>query len=64
MPKGKTHKGLKKRIKITAKGKVRYKSSFSGHLMSTKSSNRRRRLRKPAFLTGAVAARIKEMLGV
>ena len=64
MPKGKTHKGLKKRIKVTSKGKVRHKSAFSGHLMSTKSGNRRRRLRKPAFITGAVAARIKEMLGV
>ena len=59
----KTHRGAAKRFKLTAKGKVRYKSSFSGHLMSTKSANRRRRLRKPAFITGAVAARIREMLG-
>lgn len=63
MPKQKTHKGAAKRFKITAKGKVRYKKSFSGHLMSTKSGNRRRSLRKPDFITGALAATIKEALG-
>ncbi len=63
MPKHKTHKGLAKRVKITAKGKVRHKSAFSGHLMSTKSGNRKRSLRKPSFLTGAVAEHVKRMLG-
>ena len=63
MPKNKTHKGASKRFKITAKGKVRYKKSFAGHLMSTKSGNRRRGLRKPDFVTGSLAATIKEALG-
>lgn len=46
MPKQKTHKGLKKRVKVTARRKVLHKASFSGHLMSGKSGNRCRRLRK------------------
>ncbi len=34
MPKLKTHKGLLKRIKITANGKVKWKRAFSSHLNS------------------------------
>ena len=63
MPKMKTHKGLKKRVKITARGKVRFNKSFAGHLMSGKSGNRRRGLRKPAFLTGKNAKKIKAAIG-
>lgn len=46
MPKQKTHKGLAKRFKVTARRKVMHKASFSGHLMSGKSGARCRRLRK------------------
>jgi len=59
MPKMKTHKGLKRRVKVTARGKVRYKRSFAGHLMSGKSGDRRRRLRRPACMTGVMAKKTK-----
>ena len=62
MPKQKTHKGVAKRVRVTAKGKVRYKSSFAGHLMSGKSGNRKRTLRKPRLIEGAMAKRLKEAL--
>ncbi len=63
MPKMKTHKGLKKRFKITANGKVRYKRSNSNHLMSGKSGNRCRGMRRPAIMKGTVQKRIKRALG-
>ncbi|MFH0983873.1 MAG: 50S ribosomal protein L35 [Planctomycetota bacterium] len=63
MPKMKTHKGLRKRVKVTARGKVRYKKSFAGHLMSGKSGNRRRGLRKPSFLSGPTSRKIKAAIG-
>ena len=63
MPKMKTHKGLKKRVKVTANGKVKYKSRNAGHLMSTKSGNRCRSLRKPCTLSGAISKTIKIKLG-
>ncbi len=63
MPKMKTHKGIRKRVKLTASGKVRYKRSFVSHLMSGKSGNRVRRGRKPSFLSGAIAKRVREMVG-
>jgi large subunit ribosomal protein L35 len=54
----KTHKGLKKRIRITATGKVKYKKANSGHLMSGKSGNRCRSLRKPRVLEGTIQHRM------
>ncbi len=63
MPKMKTHKGLKKRVKVTANGKVKYKSRNAGHLMSGKSGNRCRSLRRPCTLNGTVRKAIKIKLG-
>jgi large subunit ribosomal protein L35 len=62
MPKKKTHKGLKKRVKVTASGKVKARKSFTGHLMSGKSSKRRRQLRKPIVIADVYAKCMKEML--
>ncbi|HNQ24479.1 MAG TPA: 50S ribosomal protein L35 [Phycisphaerae bacterium] len=64
MPKMKVHKGLKKRVRVTAKGKVRYKPSFGNHLMSSKSGDRCRRLRRPRILGSVTCKRIKIALGV
>ena len=63
MPKMKTHKGIKQRVKVSARGKVRFKRSFASHLMSGKSGKRARQARRPSFLSGAVAKRIREALG-
>lgn len=60
MPKMKTHKGLKKRIKITARGKVMASAPNKGHLMSGKSGNRRRKLRRKILLSGPNAKRMLE----
>lgn len=63
MPKFKPHKGLRKRVKITARGKVARKMSFGGHLMSHKSGSRCRRLRRTVVLTGKVSQNLKRALG-
>lgn len=64
MPKMKTHKGLLKRVKISARGKVRYNKSNAGHLMSGKDGNRCRRMRKHSSLNNPkLASRIRRMLG-
>jgi len=61
MPKQKTHKGLRKRVKITASGKVRHKRAGGGHLMSGKNAKRRRRVAGSTIMTKVAAkmARIK-----
>jgi large subunit ribosomal protein L35 len=46
----KTHKGMKKRFKVSATGKVSHKRCGSSHLNSHKSGKRIRRLRKKSTL--------------
>jgi len=63
MPKLKTHKGLHKRVKLSARGKVVHKRSCAGHLMSGKSGRRRQRLRRKLAMTGALARKAALALG-
>ncbi len=46
MPKMKCHKGIAKRMRLTARGKLKYNKSGAGHLQSAKSGSRRRKLRQ------------------
>lgn len=62
MPKQKTHKGMKKRFKVTAKGKVKHRKAFRGHKLSHKNARRRRRLRADGVVIGAEAVEIREGL--
>jgi len=64
MPKMKTHKGVKKRFKVSARGKVTHHRPGKSHLLSVKTAKRRRRLRKPQGVTiKALAKRIRRALG-
>ena len=47
MPKLKTHKGLKARVRVTRRGKLVRRKSGKSHLMSSKPAKRRRQLRRP-----------------
>jgi large subunit ribosomal protein L35 len=51
MPKQKVHKGLKKRVKVTASGKIKHKRSGAGHLMSHKSAKHRKRVTSSTVMT-------------
>lgn len=50
MPKLKVHKGLAKRVKVTAKKKLKVKRANGSHLMSAMSPKRRRNLGKESFI--------------
>jgi large subunit ribosomal protein L35 len=63
VPKMKTHKGIKKRVKVTARGKIKFHKHNKGHLQSHKSGNRRRRLRGTTSLTGPFAKKMITLLG-
>ncbi|HHF98174.1 MAG TPA: 50S ribosomal protein L35 [Candidatus Aerophobetes bacterium] len=62
MPKLKSHRGAMKRFKVTAKGKVKRSKAFASHLKLKKSSKRKRQLRRPAFVGGSDAKKIKSLL--
>ena len=55
MPKLKTNRSVKKRFKLTKKGKVRRNRAYSQHLLSGKSAKRKRNLRRPGLVVGKPA---------
>lgn len=50
MPKMKTHKGAKKRFSVTGSGKVKRGHANKSHILTKKSSKRKRNLRRPGVL--------------
>ena len=62
MSKMKSHKGLLKRVRITAKGKVKVRRAFGGHLRSHKSGKLMRSYSVPNFVGKADIKRIGAML--
>jgi large subunit ribosomal protein L35 len=64
MPKQKTHKGIKKRFRVTGKGKVKHRSAGTSHLAARMSQKRKRKLRGTACTDeGAEATKIRNALG-
>jgi large subunit ribosomal protein L35 len=64
MPKMKTHSGAKKRFRVTGRGKVRGRHSFTSHILEKKSPKRKRSLAAPAVISANDVPRVKRMLGV
>jgi large subunit ribosomal protein L35 len=62
MPKQKTHKGAAKRFKVTAGGKVMRQHSLANHILTKKTTKRKRKLRKSTLVSPAFAKEIKGML--
>jgi len=63
MPKFKPHSGMKKRIKVTGKGKLRREQSNRRHLLEHKSSRRTRRLAGEVDVSAPDQGRVNKMLG-
>ena len=63
MPKQKTHKGTKKRFRLTAKGKAKHRGAGTSHLASRMSQKRKRTLRGTRVLDKSVEGSIQEALG-
>ena len=63
MPKMKTHKGAAKRFKLTGTGKVRRFKAFKSHILTKKTSKRKRRLRQAGLVaTAGDQKRIKRLI--
>jgi len=58
----KTKKALLKRVKISKTGKVLRKKAGKSHLLSSKTANRKRRLRKTVQLPDAYKKMVKRAL--
>ena len=63
MPKMKTHRGAAKRFKVTASGKVKRMKAFKSHILTKKTSKRKRNLRRGALIaTNGEQKNIKRLL--
>ena len=63
MPKMKTHAGAKKRFSVTGSGKVRRLKAYKSHILTKKTSKRKRNLRRPTIVeTNGEAKRIKRLI--
>lgn len=62
MGKIKTHKASSKRFKVSAGGKVKMHHCHHRHNTGLKDSKRKRHLRSAAFVQGAMAVNIKNLI--
>lgn len=53
MPKMKTHRGAAKRVKRTASGKFKRHHAYHSHILSKKTTKRKRRLRSAVIVSPA-----------
>lgn len=63
MPKQKTHKGTKKRFRLTATGKAKHRQSGTSHLATGMSAKRKRNLRGTKVVSAAMTDQIRSALG-
>jgi large subunit ribosomal protein L35 len=63
VPKMKTHRGARKRFKVTANGKVLRGHSMHSHILTKKSSKRKRNLRGVTTVKGKFEQNLVRMLG-
>lgn len=64
MPKMKTNSSAKKRFKITGTGKVKRKHAFKSHILTKKSTKRKRSLTHAALVDKTDMYRMRAMLHI
>lgn len=62
MPKMKSNSGAKKRFRFTGSGKVKFKKAFHNHILTKKSTKRKRKMRKTGIVNASDQARVEKML--
>lgn len=62
MPKIKTNRGAAKRFRKTGGGKLKRKKAYASHIMTKKSSKRKRALRKGDLVHSADAKKVSRLL--
>ena len=62
MPKIKTHRGAAKRFKATGSGKLKRNKAYKRHILTKKSSKRKRNMRDPGLVADADRSAVRRML--
>jgi len=63
MPKLKTNRSARKRFRVTATGKIKRTRAYASHILTKKTTKRKRTLRRPTVVAKADAHRVRRMLG-
>lgn len=64
MPKQKTVSGAKKRFAITGSGKIKRKHAFKKHILTKKSTKRKRNLTKSALVAKVDERQVRSLLNI
>ena len=64
MPKLKTHRGAAKRFKVIGTGKIKRRKAYASHILTKKTTKRKRALRSPTLLTKGDHKKTRKLLGV
>ncbi len=62
MPKMKTRSAAKKRFRLTATGKVKRSAAYRSHILTSKTTKRKRKLRGPHLVAKSDEKNVKIML--
>ncbi|MCY3758999.1 MAG: 50S ribosomal protein L35 [Acidobacteria bacterium] len=62
MPKLKTHRGAKKRFKLTASGKIKRGHSHARHILTKKTTKRKRKLDQSDLVSKSDRSKVRKML--
>ena len=62
MPKMKTNRGAAKRFKVTGTGKILYSKSHANHILTKKTSKRKRTLRKRDVMDKSNKGMVKQLI--
>jgi large subunit ribosomal protein L35 len=62
MPKLKTNRAARKRFRKTATGKIRRNHAYKSHILTKKTTKRKRNLRRSALVHPANARRIRRLI--
>ena len=62
MPKVKSRSAAKKRFRLTGTGKVKRSKAFANHILTKKSTKRKRNFRKGTLVAANQAKKIKAMI--
>lgn len=60
--KQKTHSGAKKRFRTTKSGKIKRDKANRSHILTKKTTKRKRQLRKPGYVSTADEKNIKKLI--
>lgn len=62
MPKVKTHRGAAKRFSLTKTGKVKRGKAYKSHILTKKSTKRKRNLRKSTLISKPEQKNIRKLI--